>query len=462
MADNIGFQTPPHIALFPSAGMGHLTPFLRIASMLLSKNCMVTLFTAHPTVSATESTYTSLFLSTHPQLKHINYQITPSHHSNSTTDDPFFLQFAAISRHAHLLHPLLSSTSPSFSAIFSDFSLASSITKIAADLAIPNYMVSTSSVRFFSLMAYLPILTSEPAKLSSSSFEVNIPGLTPLSISSIPPPFFDPNHLFTEHIVSNAPAFSEAKGIILNTFDWFEPETLAAINSGRALSNLPPILPIGPLEPYELSKDQFQSLPWLDNQPEESVVYVSFGSRTAMSKDQIRELADGLERNGCRFLWVIKSSKVDKEDNQELEDLLGSSFLERTQNKGIVVKGWVNQQEILAHPATGGFINHCGWNSVMEAASRGVPLLAWPQHGDQRVNAEVVENAGLGIWARDWGWGVERLVKGEEIERKIGELMKSEKLRDRARKVGEEARKARGTDGSSDKVLMGVIEVLNL
>lgn len=98
----------------------------------------------------------------------------------------------------------------------------------------------------------------------------------------------------------------------------------------------------------------------------------------------------------------------------------------------------------------------------MEAALRGVPLLAWPQHGDQRVNAEVVENAGLGIWARDWGWDVERLVKGEEIERKTGELMKNEKLRDRARTVGEEARKARGTGGSSDKVLMGVIEVLNL
>ena len=311
-------------------------------------------------------------------------------------------------------------------------------------------------------MAYLPILTSEPAKLSNSSFEVNIPGLTPLSISSIPSPFFDPNHLFTAHIVSNAPAFSEAKGIIINTFNWFEPETLAAVNSGRALSNLPPILPIGPLEPYELSKDQFQSLPWLDNQPEESVVYVSFVSRTTMSKDQIRELADGLERNGCRFLWVIKSSKVDKEDNQGLEDLLGSSFLNRTQNKGIVVKGWVNQQEILAHPATGGFINHCGWNSAMEAASRGMPLLAWRQYGDQRVNAEVVENAGLGIGARDWGWDVELLVKREEIERKIGEMMKNEKLRDRARKVGEEARKARGTGGSSDKVLLGVIEVLNL
>ena len=112
----------------------------------------------------------------------------------------------------------------------------------------------------------------------------------------------------------------------MNTFESFEPETLAAVNSGRVLSNLPPILPIGPLEPFELKKDQLQSLTWLDNQPMESVVYVSFGSKTAMSKDQIRELADGLERNECRFLWVIKTSKVDKEDKDELKDLLGSHF----------------------------------------------------------------------------------------------------------------------------------------
>ncbi|KAM4132514.1 hypothetical protein ACJW30_01G256200, partial [Castanea mollissima] len=373
--------------------MGHLTPFLRIASMLLSNNCMV--IYSQPIQQCLLQNPLTLPCSFPPihnlSISSINYQITPSHHSNSTTDDPFFLQFAAISRHVHLLYPFLSSASPSFSAIFSDFSLPSSITQVAADLAIPNYIVSATSVKFFSLMAYLPILTSY--------FRA--------CLTCIPTPFFDPNHLFTALIVSNAPAFSEAKGIIINTFDWFEPETLAVVNSGKALSNPLPILPIGPLEPYELSKDQFQSLPWLDNQPEESVVYVSFGSRTAMSKDQIRELADGLERNGCRFLWVIKSSKVDKEDNQELEDLLG---------------------KILAHPATGGFIKHCGWNSVMEAVSRGMPLLAWRKHGEQRVNAEAVANAGLGIWARDWGWGVELLVKGEEIERKIGELMKDKKL----------------------------------
>ena len=40
MADNIGSQTPPHIALFPSAGMGHLTP----SSSLLPCYCPTTIW----------------------------------------------------------------------------------------------------------------------------------------------------------------------------------------------------------------------------------------------------------------------------------------------------------------------------------------------------------------------------------------------------------------------------------
>ena len=101
-----------------------------------------------------------------------------------------------------------------------------------------------------------------------------------------------------------------------------------------------------------------------------------------MSKDQIRELGKGLERSRQGFLWVLKASKVDKEEKEDLEELLGNSFIERTEKTGRVVKGWVKQEEIIAHPSIGGFVSHSGWNSVMEAASKGVPMLAWPQHGD--------------------------------------------------------------------------------
>ncbi|OMP07337.1 UDP-glucuronosyl/UDP-glucosyltransferase [Corchorus olitorius] len=449
----------PHIALFPSAGMGHLTPFLRLASMLLSHNCKVTLITTKSTVSVAESTYISSFLSTHPEINHIEFQVPPMEPSNSTSDDPFFIQFEATSRSSHLIHPLISSLTPPISAIFSDFVVLSGVNKVASVLGVPNFTVSTTSVKFLSLMAYLPILTSEySTKLSNNCTEIEIPGLTPLPISSFPPPFFNPNHIFTATLVSNARALKDCKGIFMNTFDFFEPETLSAINS---LSYLPPILPIGPLQTYEVKKDQRRYLPWLNNQPEGSVVFVSFGSRTAMSKDQIRELRDGLEKSGYRFLWLLKTKKVDKDDKEDVEDLLSISFIERTKEKGMVLKEWVNQQEILGHPAIGGFENHCGWNSVMEAAQRGIPMLGWPQHGDQRVNAEVLEKAGLGIWDRTWGWGGQRLVRQDEIRTKVFELMTDEKLKSSAKKVGEEARNATARNGgSSTKTILEVIQLL--
>lgn len=55
-----------HVVLLPSAGMGHLAPFLRLAA-LLSQNhrCQLTLITTHPTISLAESSFISGFLSRH-------------------------------------------------------------------------------------------------------------------------------------------------------------------------------------------------------------------------------------------------------------------------------------------------------------------------------------------------------------------------------------------------------------
>ncbi|KAF7129572.1 hypothetical protein RHSIM_Rhsim10G0034200 [Rhododendron simsii] len=150
--------------------------------------------------------------------------------------------------------------------------------------------------------------------------------------------------------------------------------------------------------------------------------------------------------------------KVDKEDTVGIEEVLGELFIKRTKDRGVAVKGWVEQEEILSHPVIGGFVSHCGWNSVMEAARHGVPVLAWPLHGDQKVNAEVVEKVGLGMWVREWGWGGERLVRGEEVGDKVREMMSDEKLRRRGREIGEEARKAWEGSGSSQRALMEAID----
>ncbi|KDP27200.1 hypothetical protein JCGZ_19899 [Jatropha curcas] len=449
----------PHIALIPSAGMGHLTPFLRIASLLLSRNCIITLFTPKSTISNAESDHISFFLTKYPQVKHLEFDIIPVQASGN--QDPFFVQYKAISRSSHLLRPLLSSSPYPFSAIFCDLLTARSIAAISADLSIPYYVLISTSAKFLSFMLYLPFLVSNPDKFSINSTEVQIPGLTPLPMKSIPLPFVNPNHLLASSIIENVGSIPEAKGILVNSFKQFEAETFSALNNCKVLNNLPQVLPIGPLQAYDIENDESQCLSWLDNQPEKSVVYVNFGSRTAMSNDQIKELGHGLDRSGCRFLWVVKTSTVDKEDKEGLEELLGNSFLERVKSKAMVVKSWVNQEKILEHSATGGFISHCGWNSVTEAAARGMPVLAWPIHGDQRVNAEVLQEAGLGILEKTWGMGNERLVKQEEIAKRVSEFMNDVELRNRAMKVGEEARKAIEHGGSSDKAIMEIIEKLS-
>ncbi|KAK4367578.1 hypothetical protein RND71_011370 [Anisodus tanguticus] len=384
----------PHVALLPSAGMGHLMPFLRLAAMLASRNCKVTLLTAQPTVSTAESNHLNSFFAAHPHIQRLDFH------------------FEAIICSVHLLPPLLSSLSPPISALFLDIDAATCVDQLADDpsLSISYYILSTTSARFFSLITHLPHLT-----LEGSCKYLQLPGLPSFSISNIPPPLFNPENLFTTQLISNARAISKVKGVVFNTFHWFEAETIEALNNGKTMINHPHILPLGPFKSYESIGDHTSLPDWLDEQPAKSVVFVSFGSRTAMSKDQIKELGEGLLKSKQKFFWVLKSVKVDKVEETGLAELLGSSLLERIKEKrqGLVVKGWE------------GLVDE-------------------------------------GLWPKHWGWLGERLLKSEEIEEKIEELMQDHKFRSMAQKVGEEATQAQEIGGTSYKGLGQIIEMLKL
>ncbi|KAL8471660.1 hypothetical protein ACS0TY_029063 [Phlomoides rotata] len=451
----ISENVAPHAALFPCAGMGHLIPFLRLAAMLDSRGCAVTIIAVKPTVSAAESDHLSTFFAIYPQINLLEFQLLPFQNSGLTNNDPFFIQMESIGNSVHLLLPLLSSLSPPLSAIFADFPVTSRVCDVVSRLSISTYSVITTSARFFSLMTQIPKLIAQ-SNSAAKCESIEIPSSSPIAMSSVPPPMIDANHFFSANISSNVSSLDKVKGVFINTFNRFESESIEALRR----SGVPHILPIGPLESFETGKSH--NLRWLDDQSPESVLFISFGSRTPLSKDQITELCNALEKSGCRFLWALKGSKVDKEDSEEVEEIVGESFVERTKKQGIIVKGWVNQDRILAHPAVGGFVSHCGWNSVMEAARLGVPILAWPQHGDQRANAEVVEKAGLGLWVREWGWGGMKIVDGDEIAEKLVEVMKDEKVRERAKEVKEKAWEARGIDGASETLLRGLMESLKI
>ena len=443
----------PHVALLPSAGMGHLTPFLRLATQLVHHHCNVTLITTHPIVSLSESKLITHFLTAFPQVNQVKFNLLPLDHTTANSTDPFFLHFETIRRSAHLLFPLLASLSPPLHALVCDVTLISSVIPITESLHLPNYMLFTSSAKMLSFFSYFHIYASkagddDPAMLG----DVEIPGLPSIPRSSIPPLLLIPDNIFANIFKVDSPKVTKSNGVLINTFEGLEALSLELLNGGKVVEGMPPVFAVGPLVPCDFEKGELgnNQLKWLNEQPVGSVVYVSFGSRTAMSRDQIREIGHGLIRSGCRFLWVVKDKKVDKEEEEGLEEVVGHELMESLKAKGLVVKNWVDQGEILGHKAVGGFVSHCGWNSVIEAAWHGVPILAWPQHGDQKINAEVVERSGLGMWVTSWGWGEKDMVKGDEFGERIREMMGSELLRGQATHIREEARKALGDGGSCE------------
>uniref|UniRef100_A0A7N0TU75 Glycosyltransferase n=1 Tax=Kalanchoe fedtschenkoi TaxID=63787 RepID=A0A7N0TU75_KALFE len=409
--------------------MGHLTPSLRLAAALSTRGCRVTLITPHPNVSLAESNHLSAFLSSHPTIDHHPYHLPPSSHP--TVDDPFFEQVHAIRCSLHLLRSILDRIS--LTALVTDIFFADSITGILSDLD------HTPQLRPLHFFRQIP-----SSRISSHSTHGRRAAAVWESRARIPPCF----------AAGKRQSTAQVDGVLVNTFSGFEATALEALNNGRVVRNLPPILPSGMLPPVQMDiqggggGDEVV-VGWLDAQPPGSVVLLSFGSRTAMSRDRIAEIAEALELSKQRFVWILKGSKVDREDKDD-------PFLDRIRaggRSGLVMREWVDQAKILSHPAIGGFVSHCGWNSVTEAAARGVPVLAWPLNGDQKVNAEVVVEAGVGTWDRNWGWGGERLVGGGEIVRKLMELMGDAELKRRAASVGEETRRAVDDGGSFDRLL---------
>lgn len=198
---------------------------------------------------------------------------------------------------------------------------------------------------------------------------------------------------------------------------------------------------------------------WLDKQERQSVIYVSFGSLMHVKPDVLQEFLLGLEDSGAPFLLVLRSNVVNTEGNGSEEGCAGVAqngvdgilpwgFPERTKDQGLVVS-WAPQASVLRHPATAGFLSHCGWNSILESIACGVPMLCYPFTTDQPMNARYavsVWKVGLEFQRRPDG-SVER----QEVASKVRALVTEEgaQCRLEAMRWSGIARKAVEEGGSS-------------
>lgn len=142
----------------------------------------------------------------------------------------------------------------------------------------------------------------------------------------------------------------------------------------------------------------------------------------------IQVIAEGLEQSGQKFIWVLREADTANLFEGEARRVeLPAGFEERVREKGMVVRGWAPQPEILAHPATGGFMSHCGWNSCNESMKMGVPIAAWPMHSDQPTNAVLLtEILRVALPVRKWGAETGEVVTAEMVEDAVRRLIASE------------------------------------
>ncbi|KAK9912462.1 hypothetical protein M0R45_036324 [Rubus argutus] len=164
-----------------------------------------------------------------------------------------------------------------------------------------------------------------------------------------------------------------------------------------------PVIPTGILPPEQPGKrtkmetrsDGFM-FDWLDKQKPRSVLFVGFGSECKLSKEQVHEIAYGLEISELPFLWGLRKPNSANNAN-EVDDFLPLGFVERASEKGLVCFGWVPQMEILAHPSVGGSLFHSGWGSVIETLQFGHCLVVLPFINDQPLNARLLVEKGLAV-----------------------------------------------------------------
>ncbi|KAI3980176.1 hypothetical protein MKX01_033317 [Papaver californicum] len=154
------------------------------------------------------------------------------------------------------------------------------------------------------------------------------------------------------------------------------------------------VIPMGLLPPTPPSPDMIDEddnheewvrmREWLDKQERGSVEIAVLGSEATPSESELTELALGLELSKLAFFWVLRKPIGSTED---LLNMLPAGFMERTRGNGFICTNWAPQMRILEHPSIGGFLNHCGWSSVIEALGFGCPLILLPMVNDQPLNA---------------------------------------------------------------------------
>ncbi|XP_047960731.1 anthocyanidin 3-O-glucosyltransferase 2-like [Salvia hispanica] len=459
------------LVFIPFPIMSHLVSAVDFAKLLADRDnrLYITILIMKRTVDTKISSYTTK--SPHPQINFLQLQENKSVASGSMGDKNWAFLFAE--SHKGLVRDVVAEMMESQKGKLAGFVLdmfCTPMIDVANELGAPAYIFFPSGSATLGLMFHLQSLRDDHGKNMKEYEDSDEKISIPTYVNSVPAKVW-PIKVFDNEtgFLECARRYRETRGIIVNTFLEFEHH---AISSLSADARVPPVYPVGPMiqgggeENEENKRKHEEIIAWLDKQPHSSVLFLCFGTRGSFEGDQVKEIATALEKSGVRFLWSLRKPPPEGTiefpgEYENPEQALPEGFLRITTGIGKVI-GWAPQMAVLSHPAVGGFVSHCGWNSTLESVWCGVPMAAWPLFAEQQVNAfQLVKDFEMAIEIKidyrkkDGG----EIVAAGTIERAIRQLMDPEnKIRLKVKEVHDKTRAALVEGGSSYNFLGRLLE----
>ncbi|XP_052180044.1 UDP-glycosyltransferase 74G1-like [Diospyros lotus] len=443
-----------HVLVIPFPAQGHINPMLQFSKRLLSKGIKPTFAN---TVYISKSMHgadaaCSIALAT------ISDGYDDGGHAQAESPETYLAKFEEVGSRtlASLIKELVDVGQPVDAVIYDGF-LPWAL-DVAKEFGLVGVAFFTQSCAVNNIYYHVQrgIL---PVPLSGSP--VLVPGLPPLEPWETPSYVHDHGAYpgFVHMVLNQFCNIEKADWVLFTVFYKLEEEVL------DWMSKLWRVRAIGPTLPSMYVDKRLQDdkdyginlfkphsaacMDWLNQKPPGSVVYVSFGSMADLDSEQMEEVAWGLDQSNYSFLWVVRASEQAK---------LPKDF--EKSEKGLVV-AWSPQLEVLSHESMGCFVTHCGLNSVYEALSLGVAMVAVPLWTDQTTNAKYVEDVwGVGIRA---GKDEKGVVRREVLEHCLREVMEGERgkrIKENSAKWKRLAIEAVSEGGSSEKNVDELVDFL--
>ncbi|KAI3756720.1 hypothetical protein L1987_56542 [Smallanthus sonchifolius] len=408
------------LVFIPAPGLGHIMSTIEIANFFVNRDqrLSVTVLVIKPPSSSSGSTVTTYIQSLAKNtMDHISFLELPQDKIPPTSDSKgpltaYNIEFIkSHCRHVrNIMADMISKPGSRRVAAFVIDMFCTSMINVVNEFNVPTYAFFTCNAAFLGFKFYIQTLCDDKnqdvIQLSHSDTEIRVPTF----VKPIP--------------TKVLPAIVRTR------------ESLVCHLHGD----------------YERESLDDDVIRWLDDQPPASVVFLCFGSMGSFEEVQVKEIVHALEQSGHHFLWSLRRPPSDStsrvtRDYEDPRVVLSEGFLERTTGIGKVIV-WAPQVAVLAHRAVGGFVSHCGWNSLLESIWFGVPVVVWPMYAEQPINAfEMVVELGLAVeikldYRKDLFNPMAEtvIVTTEEIEIGIRRLMEDDSIRTKVKMMSSQSR----------------------